>query len=211
MNQMGTQKRFGAGALLALVVQFGAVAPLVRAQQPAGSSGVAGATEAAVASTRSTYRIGPGDVVELRVLGEEQLSSTAIRVSGDGYIQVPFVDEDLRAQCLTERELGDLVATKLKKYLKYPEVHVAVKEFNSIPAAIIGAVNTPGRFQLQRRVSLIELLTFAGGVKTDTAGKTLHLIHTAPAVSCDAGFERRRRRRCGRRARNAESEEVARG
>lgn len=162
------------------------LATSVSAQAPAQT--VASATESTVASTsRSNYRIGPGDVIELRVLGEEQMSSTGIRVSGDGFVQVPFVDEDLRAQCLTERELGELIASKLKKYLKYPEVHVAVKEFNSIPVAIIGAVNQPGRFQLQRRVSLLELVTFAGGVKTDTAGKVIHLIHTAPAVSCEVG------------------------
>ncbi len=113
------------------------------------------------------------------------MSSPTIRVRADGFIQVPFVDEDIQAQCLTERELGEVIATKLKKYLKFPEVHVAVKEFNSMPVAIIGAVNQPGRFQMQRRVSLLELLTYAGGVKSDSAGKFLHLIHLEADVVCD--------------------------
>ena len=50
------------------------------------------------------YRIGAGDVLEIRVLGEEQLSSPSVRVREDGSIQSPFIDEDIRVQCLTERE-----------------------------------------------------------------------------------------------------------
>jgi polysaccharide export outer membrane protein len=60
-----------------------------------------------------------------------------------------------------------------------------VKTYNSTPVAIIGAVSAPGRFQMQRRVRLIELIAFAGGVKGD-AGKVLHIIHVGGAADCDA-------------------------
>lgn len=165
----------------------GAVLLGCMASLPAGTSSAqsVATSGAAPAPAHANYRIGAGDVLELRVLGEEQMSSPTIRVRADGFIQVPFVDEDIQAQCLTERELGEVIAAKLKKYLKYPEVHVAVKEFNSMPVAIIGAVNQPGRFQMQRRVSLLELLTYAGGVKSDSAGKFLHLIHLEADVVCD--------------------------
>ena len=61
---------------------------------------------------------------------------------------------------------------------------MAVKEFNSAPVAIMGAVNTPGRFQMQRKVRLIELLTYAGGLKSDS-GSVLHLVHAGYGEICD--------------------------
>lgn len=133
---------------------------------------------------RENYRIGPYDVLELRVLGEPDMSATSVKVSADGYIQVPFVDEDIRAQCLTERELSAVIAERLKKHLKYPEVHIAVKEYNSIPVSIIGAVNQPGRFRMERRVSLLELITFAGGVRTES-GKSITLVRQSSEAQCD--------------------------
>lgn len=158
-----------------------------RVSQAAGSPQVAApvAAESAVpVRARENYRIGPYDVLELRVLGEPDMSATSLKVSADGYIQVPFVDEDIRAQCLTERELSAIIAEHLKKHLKYPEVHVGVKEYNSIPVSIIGAVNQPGRFRMERRVSLLELLTFAGGVKTES-GKVVTLVRQSAEIQCD--------------------------
>jgi polysaccharide export outer membrane protein len=158
--------------------------PLVEDPGPRVGAPMAAKTDAKPARRRENYRIGPGDELDIRVLGEDKMSSV-VKVTEDGFIRFPFVDEDLRAQCLTERELGDLIAGKLKKYLKYPEVFVAVKTYNSTPVAIIGAVSSPGRFQMQRRVRLIELLAFAGGVKND-AGKVLHIIHIGDGTACDA-------------------------
>jgi polysaccharide export outer membrane protein len=152
-----------------------------------GSPQVAAPTAVSAAGPsrgRENYRIGPYDVLELRVLGEPEMSATALKVSADGYIQVPFVDEDIRAQCLTERELSAVVAERLKKHLKYPEVHIGVKEYNSIPVSIIGAVNQPGRFRMDRRVSLLELITFAGGVRSES-GKNVTLVRQMAEMQCD--------------------------
>ena len=165
----------GAFFLLATTAVW-AQAPAAQANSPAPSS--------ISVRARENYRIGPYDVLELRVLGEPEMSASAIKVSADGYIQVPFVDDDIRAQCLTERELSAVIAEKLKKLLKYPEVSIGVKEYNSIPVAIIGAVNTPGRFRMERRVSLLELITFAGGIRTES-GRTVTLVRQTSETQCD--------------------------
>ncbi|MEJ7709640.1 MAG: SLBB domain-containing protein [Pyrinomonadaceae bacterium] len=68
-------------------------------------------------------------------------------------------------------------AAKYRKYQRNPQVDVFVKEFQSQPVALIGAVDKPGRFQLQRRMRLLELLTFAGG-PLERAGGRIHLIRT---------------------------------
>lgn len=159
----------------------------VRVSQVAASPQVGAPVAAAPdvpVRAHENYRIGPYDVLELRVLGEPDMSAASLKVSADGFIQVPFVDEDIRAQCLTERELSAVIAEHLKKHLKYPEVHVGVKEYNSIPVSIIGAVNQPGRFRMERRVSLLELLTFAGGVKTES-GKVVTLVRQSAEMLCD--------------------------
>lgn len=163
--------------------QEGAAANTSTSSAPAASS-AAGAFVSTLAEGHGNYRIGAGDVIEIRVLGEEQMSSKATRVSEDGLVQVPFIEESVRAGCLTERELGTAIAERLRKYLKYPEVHVAVVEFNSMPVAIMGSVNAPGQFKMQRRVRLLDLLAYAGGPKTE-AGKLMYVVHSGPEEPCD--------------------------
>jgi polysaccharide export outer membrane protein len=179
-------RRIAQTTLLALALAAGTVSGAFGQSISQGAPAAPAVATNATSETerRANYRIGPGDVLEIRVLGEEQMSASGVKVSEDGFIRSPFVDEDIRAQCLTERELSALVAEKLSKYLKYPEVFVSVKEYNSTPVAIIGAVNSPARFQMQRRVRLIELITYAGGVKND-AGKTLTLIHLTGGGTCE--------------------------
>ena len=126
------------------------------------------------------YRIGPGDVLEVRIFNRPQLSRDAVRVDGRGLVTMPLIDEGIQAACKTESELAREIATRYLKYQRNPHVSVFVKEFNSQPVAVIGAVNQPGRFQLQRRVRLLELMAFAGG-PSERAGERIDIIRTAGA------------------------------
>jgi polysaccharide export outer membrane protein len=129
------------------------------------------------------YRIGPGDLLSISILNRPKISSDGIRVDGRGMIQMPLVDGDIQAACRTESELAKDIAAHYVEYLKHPNVTVFVKEYESQPVAVIGAVNAPGRFQLQRRVRLLELLSFAGG-PAERAGANVQIIHTS-GVSCN--------------------------
>ncbi len=139
----------------------------------------------AASATRADdrYRIGPGDVLDIRILNRPQLSRDAIRVDGRGMIRMPFIQSEIQAACRTESELAGEIANDYLKYLRNPQVDVFIKEFNSQPVAVIGAVNAPGRFQLQRRVRLLELLTFAGG-PAERAGRSIQVVHGATASPC---------------------------
>jgi polysaccharide export outer membrane protein len=138
------------------------------------------------ASGDLSYRIGPGDILDIRVFGRPEMTKD-VRVDNFGRIRMPFLDE-LQAACLTEAQLAQALAEKYKKYLRDPQVDVMVKEFRSQPVAVIGAVSSPGRFQLQRRIRLLELLTFAGG-PTIHAGSTVHLIHSSDHTYCPSPQE----------------------
>ena len=147
------------------------------------------------ATAKDLYRIGPGDVLEMRVLNRPQLSRDAVRVDNRGMIRMPMIDGEIRAGCRTESELSEEVARLYLRYQRHPQVDVFIKEFSSKPVAVIGAVEKPGQFQLQRRVRLLELVSLAGG-PTERAGQRILVAHStemspcdeAPAMSTD-GFE----------------------
>ncbi|MCG3163523.1 MAG: hypothetical protein JMDDDDMK_04954 [Acidobacteria bacterium] len=128
-----------------------------------------------------SYRIGPGDELDVRVFGRNELSRV-VRVDNYGKVRLPFLNE-MQAACYSEAQLAAIIAEGYKKYLQNPQVDVLVKEYRSQPVAVIGAVSQPGRFQLQRRVRLLELLTFAGGPHT-RAGATVHIIHSDEHNHC---------------------------
>lgn len=122
-----------------------------------------------------TYRIGPGDVLDVRVFNRPELSGER-RVTEAGRIRLPFIEE-FQVACLSEAEISQQIAAKYKKFLRDPQVDVFVKEYKSLPVAVIGAVNQPARFQLQRRIRLLELLSYAGG-PSNRAGTFIHIIHS---------------------------------
>ena len=129
------------------------------------------------------YRIGPGDVLDIRVYTRPQLSRDAVRVEGNGMIRMPLVDNDIQAACLTEGELAKEISTRYARYYKNLQVDVFIKEYHSKQVAIIGAVNEQSRFELQRRVRLLELLTYAKGPSAK-AGQTINIVHSSASSPC---------------------------
>ncbi|HYH86433.1 MAG TPA: polysaccharide biosynthesis/export family protein, partial [Pyrinomonadaceae bacterium] len=73
------------------------------------------------------YMLGPGDVLDLRVYNEPQFNGTLI-VNDEGNIEVPFVEEPIRAQCRIDREIKGDIVKALAKYLKKPQVSLQVRE-----------------------------------------------------------------------------------
>lgn len=130
------------------------------------------------------YRIGPGDVLEIRLYKLPDLSREALRVEESGSIRMPLIDQDIQAACRTEGELAKEIATRYLPLMRNPQVDVFVKEYHSRPVAVIGAVNTPGRFQLQKRIRLLDLLTFAGG-PAERAGGNIQVVHSGNYRSCE--------------------------
>jgi polysaccharide export outer membrane protein len=176
LSRLRSKKLKLALADLALIVLLN---PFAARAQPASLKPAAQPARAA-----DLYRIGPGDVLEVRVFNRPQLSREAVRVDNRGMIRMPIIDSDISAGCHTESELADAIAALYLKYQRHPHVDVFVKEYSSKPVAVIGAVEKPGQFQLQRRVRLLELLALAGG-PTERAGQSILITHGADTVACD--------------------------
>jgi polysaccharide export outer membrane protein len=124
------------------------------------------------------YEIGAGDKISGRVLGEAEFNFDSV-VDDDGKIQVPFSDEGILAKCKTEKELRAEIATYLAKYLKNPQLSVNVVERNRPPAMIYGEINNPQKVVLTRPVTLLELISFSGGLRPDASGN-IQVTRTMP-------------------------------
>ncbi len=175
--------------LIGLLVA-GAVA-VGSAQQPALQNVAVNTGPDAAASTRGAetddrYRIGPGDVLDIRIFNRANLSRDAVRVEGNGMIRMPLIDGEIQAACKTEGELAKEIATKYTKFYRNPQVDVFIKEYRSKQVAIIGAVNEQSRFELQRRVRLLDLLSYAKG-PTAKAGQTINIVHSPQGSICRVG------------------------
>ena len=152
---------------------------------PADRAMAAATTTPPPKPTDDRYRIGPGDVLDIRVFNKQQFSRDGVRVDSRGMIRMPLIKDEIQAACRTEHELASEITTLYKEYLREPQVDVFIKDYQSQPVAVLGAVRAPSRFQLQRRVRLLELLSFTGG-PSDNAGRTIQIVHTASPSICES-------------------------
>jgi len=133
------------------------------------------------------YRIGYQDTLDIQVFRHPELNKR-VSVDTNGTIQLFRLDSPLIAVCKTESELaGDIAKAYEKDYLRNPEVNVIAVEQKSQSVSVIGAVEKPGSFFINRRVHLLELLAFAGGPKTSEAGTRLLVARTGSRSNCQTG------------------------
>jgi len=145
-------------------------AALVLAAMPA-----ARADDAAPAGAGRTlaYKIRATDKLSIRVFQEDDLSIIS-RVDSKGTVNLPLVGEvRVSGQTLSDAERTIEAAYKDGRYLRNPEVTVAVEEYAPREVSINGQVKNPGRFPLpvESSMTVLDLVTKAGGF-TDTAQGT---------------------------------------
>jgi len=131
------------------------------------------------------YLVGPGDILDVRVFGQGDLNST-VEVDADGNISsLPFIEAPIRAKCRNEKEIQASITEAYAKYLIKPRVSVRISERRSRqPAVIFGAVRTPARVDMRRRVRLHELVATSGGI-TQNASGTIQVMHTEPEMCAE--------------------------
>lgn len=130
---------------------------------------------------KAGYLIGPGDVITGKILGEPQFDFTAT-IDEDGRFVVPFFDRPVMAQCKTERELRTNVTQLVSKYLKTPLVSISVAARNSRPpVSVFGEIRTQQNIDLRRKATLLEVISFAGGI-TEEAGGMIQVFRPRPQM-----------------------------
>ena len=112
---------------------------------------------------RPAYRIGPGDVLQITVWNEPQVSQASIIVLPDGKINLPLVGE-VTVAGTTLKEAEAQLATLFKPFITEPDVSVGVKESNSQKIFLVGAVRKEGAIKLLTPLTVLQAIAEAGGL-----------------------------------------------
>lgn len=119
------------------------------------------------AASADEYRIGPDDLLDITVFEAPELNRSQ-RVSAGGQISLPLLGV-VQAGSLTPRELEFVLEELLRRtYMKEPHVGVFVREMQSHPVSVFGAVKKPGVFQVRGAKTVVELLSMAEGLAVAT-------------------------------------------
>jgi polysaccharide export outer membrane protein len=135
----------------------------------------------AVPAAPDSYVIGANDLLSIFVYQIPALTAQ-VRVNSRGVINLPLVPQPIPAAGLTPPALQNSVKRMLVSdgLARDPLVQVSVREVESKPIVIAGAVKNPGTLQAARPMSLLEVLASAGGISAD-AGSTVLVSSQGPA------------------------------
>ena len=126
------------------------------------------------------YIIGPTDVVELRVQGEERMDGAYI-VSPSGELSLPLIGF-VEAKGLTAPALAKRLQTALQAYIKTASVALAIKEQRSYRVYIGGEVAKVGAYNFTEQTSLLQGITSAGGPGKFAGGNVILLRKDSKGV-----------------------------
>ena len=141
------------------------------AQAAPGTAGTTGLTVPA------DFTIGVDDVFDVKFWEEPKMSVENTRVLPDGKITLPLLS-DIHAQGLTLDELQVVITKAALKVLKEPVVTVIPKQINSRKVSITGMVGKPGQYPLLGRMTVLELISQAGGVAEFANKKNIRISRT---------------------------------
>jgi polysaccharide biosynthesis/export protein len=139
-------------------------------------------------ANRPTYRLGPGDVLEVRVYKEPDISGNEILVRTDGRITLPLV-KDVPAGGLTIEELEKVLVAKLKPLVRDPDVTVILRQSNSQRAYVMGAVRKEGPVKLIDRMTVLQALAESGGVTEYAKRKKIFILRGADGKQTRIPFD----------------------
>ncbi len=111
---------------------------------------------------KKSYKVNPGDIIEINVWKEEGMLLEVL-VRPDGGISFPLVG-DLTVQNLSLVDIEKAVTEKLSQYLSDPVVTVSAKQLLGNKIYVIGQVNKPGEYIVNKYVDVMQVLSMAGGM-----------------------------------------------
>lgn len=121
--------------------------------------------------------LGSGDTLRISVYGHPDLSLET-RVSESGSISYPLIGE-VKVNGLSPAAAEKKIAGMLERggYLRNPQVNIAIAQNQSQQVSVLGQVTRPGRYPVDGKRSLTDILALAGGTTPD-AGDTITLVRT---------------------------------
>jgi polysaccharide export outer membrane protein len=167
-----------AAAAAALTVAAPALAQVTPQVKPQPAAQVPAEVKEAKDALVRAYRIGPGDLLELKVFEVKELDQT-VRVSEDGSITLPLLGRVMVEGLTQEGVVQKLTELLQAKYVKNPQVTIFIKEYKNQQVAVIGAVENAGSYELVGRKNLLQIISMAGGF-SETAGNEVFILREGP-------------------------------
>jgi polysaccharide export outer membrane protein len=125
-------------------------------------------------STDNTYRIQPGDVLDISVWQEENLQKQVL-VRPDGGMSFPLVG-DMQAAGKSVTDVQKQITERLTKYIPDPVVTVAMMNLDGNKVYVIGKVARPGVFPVTRYIDVVQALSMAGGMTPYAADNKITVL-----------------------------------
>lgn len=113
--------------------------------------------------TEERYRLQPGDVLEVQYRYSPEFNQT-VTVQPDGYISLE-IGGDLKVAGLTVEQTREAILKKASTRLQDPVATIILKEFQKPYFVVSGEVNTPGKIEMRERVTALQAIMLAGGMK----------------------------------------------
>ena len=120
------------------------------------------------------YLVQPGDVLDLQFRYSPEFNQT-ITVQPDGYISLQ-VGGDVKVSGKNVEEVRQLILQKASERLKDPEATVILKEFQKPYFVVAGEVVQPGKIEMRERVTAIQAIMLAGGLKESARSSQILLF-----------------------------------
>jgi polysaccharide export outer membrane protein len=128
----------------------------------------------AASTSDDSYIIGPGDVLAIEIWKEPELSKQ-VSVRLDGHISLPLVN-DVEVAGQTCTELRGQLEEKYKDYVEIPEVSVTLVQSLSKKIYILGKINSPGEYPLEKNMTIVQAISRAGGLADWADSSEIKLI-----------------------------------
>jgi polysaccharide export outer membrane protein len=116
----------------------------------------------AVTAGAGEYRIGAGDVMDISVWKNDDLTRQRV-VLPDGTVQMPLLGQ-VMVEGKTVVDLEKELEEKLAAFISNPILSVSLIQVNSMVVYVIGKVNHPGRFAVHKNIDVLQALSVAGGL-----------------------------------------------
>ncbi len=170
--------------LPALLVAFGCGLTACAAPRPDSTSSAAAPPTPAQAHPGEEYVIGSGDVLSVFIYHAPELSEPDVPVRPDGRMSVPLI-QDIVASGKTADQLSREIESRLKKYVRDPNVTVIVRSFVGPlerQIKVIGEATDPEAIPYRDRMTLLDVMIATKGLTKFAAGNRAIIVrHTAPA------------------------------
>ena len=126
--------------------------------------------------TEARYRLQPGDVFEVQFRYTPEFNQT-VTVQPDGYISLEIGGE-LKVAGLTIEETRQAILRQANKRLQDPVATIVLKEFQKPYFVVSGEVAQPGKIELREKVTALQAIMLAGGMKESAKSSQIVVFRT---------------------------------